>query len=145
MSNNILIAKIRKSSVSEVWVVVKEYQGKTSCDVREYFHPPDKNEWLPTKKGISIPVELVGQAVDAADELTKRNSVGEVAALPRGERARIRFAICEFQKRIYAEIRTYYLETSHSNHWKPGKGVTFRLDMIVQVAEALRLAKDYLD
>lgn len=145
MPSNVIIAKIRKNSISEVWVLVKEYKGKPSCDIREHFHPADSPEWLPTKKGVSIPTELVGQAVDAIEELAKKNTLCEVATIPRGERAKIRFAICEFRKHIYAEIRTYYRDNSENDLWKPGKGVTFRLDMIAQIAEALRLAKDYLD
>jgi len=145
MPNDIVIAKIRKNSVSEVWVVAKKYKGKISCDVREYFHPPDRSEWLPTKKGVSIPPDLIGQAVDAVQEMAKRGFVGEVAVLPRGERAKIRFAICEFQKHIYAEVRTYYRETSDSNQWKPGKGATFRLEMLGQLAEALGLAENYFN
>lgn len=145
MSNNIVIAKIRKSSVSEVWVVAKEYQGKISCDIREYFHPADRSEWLPTKKGVSIPPEFISRVVDAVEEMGERYSVGEVATFPRGERAKMCFAIREFQKHIYAEIRTYYRETSDSDDWKPGKGVTLRLEMLGQLAQALGLAEDYFD
>ena len=145
MSGDMVIDKIRKSSVSEVWVVVKEYKGKTYCDVREHFHPADSTEWLPTKKGVAIPTNLISQAGDAVQEMAKRESVGEVTLLPRGERAKIRFAICEFQKHIYAEIRTYYRETSDTNQWKPGKGATFRLEMLGQLAEALCIAKDYIN
>lgn len=144
MTNDIVIAKIRKSAIVEVWVVAKKYQGKISCDIREYFHPADSPDWFPTKKGVSIPPELIGLAVDAIDNMAKKNTVGELAILPRGERVKIRFAICEFQKRIYADIRTYYRETSDSDHWKPGKGATLRLDVLGQLAQALRLAENYL-
>ena|SRR5438445_9077101 len=142
MSEDLVVAKIKKSAVSEIWVVVKEYAGRPSCDVREYFHPADSPDWLPTRKGASIPPELLGQAVDAIDEMSTRSTVEMVRELPRGKKARLRFAICEYQKHIYGEIRTYYVEETDSKDWKPGKGVTFPLAIIGQLAEAVRIAED---
>ena len=144
MSENLVIARIRKSSVSEVWVVVTDYTGKLACDVREYFHPADSPEWLPKQKGVAIPRDLVGEAVNAAEELASRNTVGEVAALVRGEKAKIVFGIREFQKHIYGEIRTYYVSKVGSDDWKPGKGVTLPLSMLGQLVDALRLAEEHM-
>src|ERR1041385_9365219 len=129
MAEDVVVAKIKKSSVSEVWVSAKEFNNKLVCDIREYFHPADNPDWLPTKKGASIPPDLLGRAVDAVEEMARRDGVGEVCELPRGKNAKIRFAICEYQKHIYAEIRTYYTESSNSGEWKPGKGVTIPLRM----------------
>jgi len=145
MSRDAPIARIRKSAVSEVWVTVGEFEGKVACHIREYFHPADKPEWLPTKKGVSIPPDLIGPAVDAVDEMCGRNSVGEVAALARGKKVKLSFGIQEFNKHIYSEIRVYYGGTTENNDWKPGKGVTLPLAMLGQLAEALRIAEDKLD
>jgi hypothetical protein len=144
MSKNTIVAKLKKSSVSEVWVAAKEYNNKVVCDIREYFHPADNAEWLPTKKGASIPPDLLGRAVDAVEEMARRDGVGEVCELPRGKNAKIRFAICEYQKHIYADIRTYYVEAG-CDDWKPGKGVTIPLRILGQLAEALRLAEDHME
>jgi hypothetical protein len=142
MSNDVVIAKIKKNAVSEVWVVGKIYAGQLLCDIREHFHPADNPEWLPTKKGVSIPPELLGLAVDVAEEMAIQDHVGEVRSIPRGRTAKIRFAICEYQKHIYGEIRTYYLDGSETGEWKPGKGVTLPLSKLGQLVEALRLAED---
>ena len=145
MVEDIVIAKIKKSTASEVWVVAKEYNGKPLCDIREYFHPADNPQWLPTKKGASISPELLGQAVDAVEAMTRRDTVGEVCVIPRGKKAKLRFAICEYQKHIYGDIRTYYIEGAESDDWKPGKGVTIPLAVLGQLAEALRLAEDQME
>jgi hypothetical protein len=145
MSDDIVIAKIRKTAVAEVWVVVKEYAGRPVCDVREYFHPDNGPEWLPTKKGVSIPPDLLGQAVEAVDGMAGRDTVGEVWGVSRGAKARMRFAICEYQKHVYGEIRTYYTDEAGSGNWKPGKGVTLPLAMLGPLADALRLAEDQMD
>lgn len=146
MAEDIVIAKIKKSTVSEVWVVVaKEYNGKPLCDIREYFHPADNPKWLPTKKGASLPPDLLGQAVDAVEAMAGRDTVGEVCEIPRGKKAKLRCAICEHQKHIYGEIRTYYIEEAEGGDWKPGKGVTIPLAMLGQLAEAIRLAEDQME
>ena len=144
MSNDIVIAKIKKSAASEVWVVAKEYNGKPLCDIREYFHAADQPNWLPTKKGASIPSDLLRQAVDAVEAMAGRDTVGEVCEIPRGKKAKLRFAICEYQKHVYGDIRTYYTEEADSDVWKPGKGVTIPLAVLSQLVEALRLAEDHM-
>src|SRR3989344_2163630 len=145
MSSDIVIAKIKKSLSNEVWVVSKEYGGKQLCDVREYFHPPESPEWLPTKKGVSIPLDLLGEAVDAAEDMASRDNIGEVCVILRGKKAKLRFAICEFNKHVYGEIRIYYVDNAGSEDWKPGKGVTIPLAMLGQLASALRLAEDQFE
>jgi len=145
MPDKIVIDKIKKSAVSEVWVTLEEYQGQRLVHVREYFHPADNPEWLPTKKGVTIPPELLGKAVDAAEALAKRSAVGIVAELDRGNRAKLCFAIAEFQRHIYGELRIYYVENADSKDWKPGKGVTLPLAVLGRLAEALHMAEDYLD
>lgn len=145
MPDKVVIDKIRKSAVSEVWVTLEEYQGQRLVHVREYFHPADNPEWLPTQKGVTIPRELLGQAVDAAESLAKKDTVGVVAELERGKKAKLRFAIAEFQRHIYGELRIYYVEDANSNDWRPGKGVTLPLAVLGRLADALRMAEDHLD
>ena len=145
MSDDIVIAKIRKNAMSEVWVVAKEYAGRPLCDIREHFHPDNSPEWLPTTKGVSIPPDLLGRAVDAVDGMASRDTVGEICGIVRGKKAKLRFAICEYQKHVYGEIRTYYVDEIGTENWKPGKGVTLPLSMLRQLAEALRLAEDQME
>ena len=138
-----VIAKIKKSALSEVWVTLKTYAGRRSCDIREYFHPADSPGWLPTRKGVSVPLEDLAQAVDAAEELSGQEEVGVVAEIPRSRKAKLLFAIREFQKHVYGEVRTYYRDDEEKD-WKPGKGVTLPLGMLGQLADALRLAEDQI-
>jgi hypothetical protein len=144
MSDDLVIAKIRKGSASEVWITVTEYAGLSRLDVREHFRPSDGHDWLPTKKGVSIKAPQARQAVAAAEELAEVDGPGEVATVPISPKARLRFAVCEFNKRVYAEIRTYYREDATQDRWKPGKGVTFRLASAAEVARAIRVAEEHL-
>ena len=140
MSEGLVIARIRKGPASEVWVVVTQYAGTARLDVREYFRLREGQDWLPTRKGVSIRAPLVGEAVAAAEELVGASTPGEAAAVSLGPKTRLRFAICEFNKRVYAEIRTYYREDTTVDQWKPGKGVTFQLAVVSEVVKAMRMA-----
>lgn len=144
MPNKIIIDKIKKHSGSEIWIVLEEYQSQMRCHVREYFRPDDGPEWKPTKKGVSIPHELVTGFVDAVEQLSMASDIGEIASIPLGQMRKISFGIREFNKHIYAEIRVYYHPDSDIKNWKPGKGVTIPPALVSKLAEALRLAEDQL-
>lgn len=142
MPNELIISRIRKNAISEVWVLLKEYQGKDLCDIREYFLPENSPNWLPTKKGVSIPIQMLPELVDAAEKLAETSTVGVIKELERGNKLRICFAIREFKKHIYGEIRTFFREGKETDDWKPGKGVTLPLSKIRLLVDALRMAED---
>lgn len=141
MPNQIVVEKIKKNSRNEVWIVLDVYQGRPVCHIREYFRTDDSPEWRPTKKGVCIPAELVGEAADAAERLANASSIGEAASIPRGKSAKIIFGVCEYNKHNFAEIRTYYRD-DENGAWKHGKGATLPLVMVNNLAEALHLAEN---
>jgi len=145
MSEPVVIDKIKKNATTEVWVSIEEYQGQRRVDIRQRFYSPDSTAWLRTQRGVTIPPELLGEAVDAAEALAKSNAVGVVAELDRGKKAKLRFAVAEFQKHVYGELRVYYVKDADSENWKPGKGVTLPLAVLGKLAEGLRMAEEYLD
>ena len=59
-----LISKFRKNSLEEIQVSVREYEGRQLVDVR-IFAGPRGDETRPTKKGVSLPVELFLELRDA--------------------------------------------------------------------------------
>ena len=54
---NKLISKFRKNSFEEIQINAREYKGRQYVDIRTYVGSPDV-ETVPTKKGVSIPIEL---------------------------------------------------------------------------------------
>lgn len=144
MASDVVISKIRKSSSNEVHVAIREYAGNHFCDVREHFHPEDKPDWLPTKKGVSIPLDLLPAAVDAVEALAAKDGLGNVGEIPKGRHTKICFGMREFRKHVYGDVRLFYTDDEGSEKWKPGKGVTLPPGLLGQLAEALRLAEDYV-
>ena len=141
MPDELIISKIRKNAANEIWVALKKFKGSELCDIREYFLPDASPNWLPTKKGISFPRADLAEVVDAAEKLASSNEVGTVAEIVRGTRTKACFAVREFNKHIYAEIRVYFQEEGN-DAWKPGKGVTLPLSKVAPVVEALQMAEE---
>jgi len=47
---------IEKSQSEQIRLAIKEYKGKQYVDIRTYFITEETGKWLPTKKGITIPI-----------------------------------------------------------------------------------------
>lgn len=45
------------------------FKGYEYIDVRKYYLKEETGEWLPTKKGIAIPPELVDEIITALKEV----------------------------------------------------------------------------
>lgn len=55
-----LISKFRKNAFEEIQISAREYQGRQTVDIRTYAGPRGQ-QTVPTKKGVSIPIELYGE------------------------------------------------------------------------------------
>ena len=53
---NNIIGEIKKSAAESLRVQLVERNGKLKIDMRQYFRPDEDQDWLPTKKGITIDV-----------------------------------------------------------------------------------------
>jgi len=62
------IAKFEKNVSEEVWVQLREFRGHQLLDVRVHFRPDDGSEARPTKKGISLSVNLIPKVLEAMQE-----------------------------------------------------------------------------
>ena len=52
-----LAFSLTKSDAGRIKTSIQKFGGKLYLDIRHYYKSKD-GEWLPTKKGITIPVEL---------------------------------------------------------------------------------------
>jgi len=58
---------IQKDDNSQIRLAIKTYKDSQYIDIRTYFLEQDSNKWLPTKKGITIPVN---DTYDMLEDLT---------------------------------------------------------------------------
>lgn len=56
MQEDKIIARMRKSELEELVVLVRTYAGREFVDIRTFFGPRGQ-ETKPTKKGVTVPVE----------------------------------------------------------------------------------------
>jgi hypothetical protein len=135
------IAKIKKNASSEVWVLLKEFQGKQYFDIREHYMADDR-QWHPTAKGIMLLPQFLQQVINGVEALDGVTEVSTVAKFRKSSREEVQIAIREFEGNRYGEIRAWYWAEGGTQ--KPGKGVTFKREMIDGLLEALRNAEELL-
>ena len=136
------IAKIKKHSTSEIWVSLREYEGNQYVDVREHFLERDSREWKPTRKGLTLQPKLLPQVINGLEALGGVSEVGTVATIAKSSRDDILIGYREFEKSRFGDLRQWYWQRAEQ---KPSqKGVTFRLEQVDALVEALREAEDQL-
>src|SRR6266481_4668415 len=137
------VTKLKKNKTAEVWVCLREFQGKQYVDIREHFLLADVRQWHPTAKGIMILPALLPQVINGVEALCDVTQVTTVMKFKKSNREEIQIAIKEYEGNRYGEIRAWYWAEGGAQ--KPGKGVTFKLDMIEALLEALRSAEELLE
>jgi hypothetical protein len=137
------VAKLKKNTSAEVWVCLRDYKGRQYVDVREHFLLGDDRQWHPTKKGIMIPPPLLPEVIDGVEALDGVTDVKTIATIRKSARDEIQIAVREYEGNRYGDIRIWYW--AEGGEKKPAKGVTFKLDMVEGLLEALRSAEEHLD
>ena len=138
-----IVTKLKKNKSSEVWVCLRDYQNKQYVDIREHFLNTDDLLWKPTAKGIMLLPVVLPQVINGVEALCGVTEVAVVLKFKKNDREEIQIAIREFEGRTYGEIRAWYWAEGGTQ--KPGKGVTFKLEMIDGLLEALRDAEELLE
>lgn len=139
-----IVAKIKKNSTTEIWVHLRDYQGRQFVDLREYFFDADEGVWQPTRKGIMIAPDLMPAVIDGTELLEEVTDMGVIAKIPKTKKQELQVGRRVFSGNQYCEIRLWYLDDDTDEFAPSGKGVTFRDELISQLVEGLREAEDQL-
>jgi hypothetical protein len=65
-----LISIIHKNSMEQLRVSLTTYKGHHLLDARTYFED-DRGEWRPTKKGLTVKVEMLSDILKALGKAMK--------------------------------------------------------------------------
>lgn len=65
------------SSLSQLRITVTEYKCKRRLDIRHWWRSDPLGEWLPSKRGCSIPVDSIGEFRKALDRIFSRFELGD--------------------------------------------------------------------
>ena len=135
-SDSVLAARLRVNAANEVRVLMQRFEGKDYVHIRQYLLNDD-DEYVPTSKGVSLPLGQLGELLDAVRELRGAGSeVGTAAVIEKNSREEIRLAVATWQGTVRADIRTFYGSGEPSQR-KPGKGVRFNLGLLAELERGL--------
>jgi len=138
------VAKIKKTGKTEIWISLRDFQGKQFIDLREHFLLADDNQWHPTKKGVMVLQEHFPLLIKGVRELEETTVLGTVATLPKSSREEIQIGVREFANTRYGEIRVWYSADGQAEKRPSQKGVTFNLVLAQRLVDAFSSADKYL-
>jgi hypothetical protein len=72
---NQLLYRFNRNQNDSVFISFREYKGRKYLDLRIFYQPEDQQEMRPTKKGITIPLELLGELKKALGSCEKKIAV----------------------------------------------------------------------
>ncbi|MFC1809527.1 transcriptional coactivator p15/PC4 family protein [Candidatus Omnitrophota bacterium] len=79
-----LVYSIPLKDDEEIHVNLKEFKGNLYCDIRVYFYSKDQDIKLPSKKGLTVRVDLLdslSQGIEQVKQaLVTRNALAEIEA-----------------------------------------------------------------
>ena len=79
MADDRIIDSFKRNATEEVRATVRTYRGKQYMDMRIYYLD-DAGEYKPTKKGINLSVELLGELTRRVEKLAKAVQEEQAAA-----------------------------------------------------------------
>ena len=69
--DNHLVYSFPKGKGEEIQVAIRTFKGKHYIDLRQWFQGKNEATFLPTKKGVSFPLELITELRKAVERLSK--------------------------------------------------------------------------
>ena len=113
-------------------------------DIREHFLASEDRQGHPTKKGIMVLPELLPHVIGGVEALEDVCELGTVATIPKSSRDEIQIGFREFGTTRYGEVRLWYCSEPTDDKKPSPKGVTFKIDLVEAIVNALRDAQENL-
>jgi hypothetical protein len=73
-TTNTTIHAFKKSETEEVRLCRRDYKGKSYLDLRLFFRAAGMNDFKPTRKGLTLPVELAAELERAFQGVTLKTA-----------------------------------------------------------------------
>jgi len=133
-----IVASFAKNSREVICVGISRWQGKQRLFVRLYAQSPDAQQPVPTKEGVTLPVEQYQALLDGVRALAEAGGKEVVTAkIPKNKSQQVWVGA-----NIYKEIPLVYIRTYAafvgSQELKPAKqGVSIRAELYPKLLEAV--------
>ena len=134
--NSNLVAKLTRNKLEELWFSILK---NNILDIRVYFYFPNDPEPRPTRKGIWLSFKYTPKIIAAFEALLKDTSK-DISLEFEKQKAeeQLRVYTADFKSSKLIHIRTFYKE---DNLFKPGRGISFTIEMLKDVIDALKKAE----
>ena len=66
-----ILYEFNRNSDETIYFTLHEYKQRKYLDLRVFFKPKDGDEMRPTRKGLTLPIELVGELKKGIDSCQK--------------------------------------------------------------------------
>jgi len=130
-------ANFLKNSSEMVFFGVNQWQGKWRFFIRIYYPGPDEGQdWLPTKKGISLELDHFSPLQDALSALGKDlETERDIAVISQRADSEIRISLGNFKKIKLIDIRTY---VQMDGEFRPTqKGISLKTAFFPQLLDGI--------
>lgn len=131
---------IAKNSFEEFIVSKTEHKGHLSLDIRVFYKDRVTEEMRPSKKGVAIPFDKVGELKAALEGVNALSPVGEtLVEISKGDREVIRLVLKEFKGHKLIDLRQYF---EYDGTFVPTqRGVSMQFHKLPELKEAVGLWK----
>ncbi len=127
-----------KNAREAVGVGISEWKGQPRVDIRIYVPSLEDNTLIPTKKGISLPIEKYPELMEALYKLGDTMSNEKlVARIKKSGKEEIRVGTTTFRDIPMIYLRVY-TPIGEKSEWKPTqRGVNLKVDLYESLLEAV--------
>ena len=71
MTNTFKTFDLKKNALAIIRVAKREYKNHDFIDIRQFYREPDNDEYKPTNRGITIPLNKIYELIDCLQNLAK--------------------------------------------------------------------------
>lgn len=137
MDENRIAASFAKNSREMIFVGANSWKDKWRIFIRSYFPgPEDGQDWIPTKKGVSLEVDQYEPLLEALHELgNDLESEREIAVLGKTITQEIKISLSYFKEMPLINIRTFVVFDGELRPTQ--KGVSLRTALYPQLLDAV--------
>jgi hypothetical protein len=133
-----LISRIRKNASEEIRVALGTFEGHELLSIRAYFRGLDG--FQPTKKGVAIGVNKLGELRDALTAVIQAEAEGKTVVVRKNAAEEIRVYRSEYMGHLLMNIRVYFFRPGSEDGQPSPKGIAFNVSLTGEVIRAVELA-----
>jgi hypothetical protein len=133
---DVVAGRLKLSPLLELRVAAQTLEGRCLLHIREYVLG-NENEFVPTSKGVALPIERLPEMLEAIRELREAgDNDGPCAMISISRGREIRFSVANWKGTTKADIRLYFTDANDEPH-PTRKGVRFNLSLLAELERAL--------